>query len=72
MCGGGGTGAPGSPKTNKPDNFCWQHCLKKEKKVAQQMSVVVFISAVFLRSCMDLISKRAYPNKVLKSFSDAW
>lgn len=32
MCGGGATSAPGSPKTNKPDNFCWQHCLKKEKK----------------------------------------
>lgn len=36
------------------------------EKVAEQMSVVVFISPFFF--IVDPISKRAYPNKVLKSF----
>jgi len=36
------------PNTNTPVGFRWQHCLKKwRKKVAEQMSVVVFISALF-------------------------
>ena len=66
-----GTGAPRSPNTNKPDDFCWQHCLRKEegkKKLVSRCQLLCLSRRFSFAHAWILYQRGLIRIKCLKAF----